>query len=92
MNSQISLMVEIDSTLQSQVSQQQQEVEDVSSALNLDRTNLMNDQQSPSLDTVNGLYNDSEIKNTSINYEYMAWIIGSLAIIGISVNQIRKMN
>ena len=36
MNSQINLMVEIDATLQSQVSQQQQEVTDVSAALDLD--------------------------------------------------------
>ena len=92
MNSQINLMVEIDSTLQSQVSQQQQEVTDVSASLSSDRTNLMNDKPSPSLDTVDGLYNDSELKSTWVNYEYMAWVLGSITIIGISMNQIRKSN
>ena len=92
MNSQINLMVEIDATLQSQVSQQQQEVTDVSAGLDLDRTNLLSDNPPPNLDTVDGLYNDSELKNTWVNYEYMAWVLGSLTIIGISVNQIRKMN
>tara|TARA_Y100000992_G_C21212643_1_gene466272 strand:+ start:248 stop:1111 length:864 start_codon:yes stop_codon:yes gene_type:complete len=92
MNSQINLMVEIDATLQSQVSQQQQEVTDVSAALDSDRTNLMNDKPSPTLDTVDGLYNDSELKSTWVNYEYMAWVLGSITIIGISLNQIRKSN
>ena len=72
MNSQVNLMVEIDATLQSQVSQQQQEVTDVSAALDLDRTNLLNDNPPPNLDTVDGLYNDSELKNAWVNYEYMA--------------------
>ena len=51
----------------------------------------MNDNPPLNLDTVDGLYNDSELKN--------AWVIMNTwhgfwghTIIGISVNQIRKMN
>ena len=91
MTEQIAMIVQVDSTLKQHLETQKQEVTEASRNLQDDRLNLERNNEKQ-MNIINGLYNDSELKETSVNYEYMAWILGSLTIVGISMYQIKRFS
>ena len=91
MKEQITIIAELDVSLSQHLETQKHEVNQVARNLQTDRMNLErnNDKE---INTINGLYNDSELKETGVNYEYMAWILGSITVVGISIYQIKRFS
>lgn len=91
MTEQIAMIVQVDSSLKQHLETQKQEVTEASRNLQDDRLNLERNNERQ-MNIINGLYNDSELKETTVNYEYMAWILGSITIVGISMYQIKRFS
>ena len=91
MKEQITIIAELDVSISQHLETQKHEVNQVARNLQTDRMNLERNNDKEII-TINGLYNDSELKETGVNYEYMAWILGSITVVGISIYQIKRFS
>ena len=92
MHNQIEIIVENDSTMRQHLNSKQTQLQNTLQTLSMDKSNLENSSnvRGMSVQTLDGVLEDSERKLTGYHYYYLAWFIASTTLIGITVYQISK--